>query len=120
MKAEFDMMFGKGISKAGEVLDMGVELGIIKKSGAWFSYDDSKLGQGRDAVKKLLEDNEELAEEIAEKIRAKLAENSGKSLPGSGAAPAGEERGESDSETYGSDAQGDETDFFADDFDIDS
>lgn len=63
-KAEFDIMYGKGISKSGEVIDLGVDHGIIKKSGSWFSYGDTKLGQGRDAVKSLLEDNPELMEEI--------------------------------------------------------
>src|SRR6056300_755375 len=66
--AEFDIMYGEGISKVGEILDIGVELGIIKKSGSWFSYGDTKLGQGRDAVKQLLLDNPELQEEIEAKI----------------------------------------------------
>lgn len=66
--AEFDIMYGEGISKIGEILDLGVELGIVKKSGAWFSYGNIKLGQGRDASKNLLKDNEELAEELEEKI----------------------------------------------------
>jgi recombination protein RecA len=70
--AEFDLVFGEGISKIGEILDMGVELGIVQKSGSWFSYDSNKLGQGREAVKKLLQDNPELANEIEGKIRAKL------------------------------------------------
>jgi recombination protein RecA len=69
-KAEFDIMFGKGISKTGEIIDMGVELNIIKKSGSWFAYQDNKLGQGRDAVRQLLEDNPELCEEIEQKIKA--------------------------------------------------
>jgi recombination protein RecA len=72
--AEFDIIFGEGISKVGEILDMGVELGIVQKSGSWFSYDGNKLGQGRDAVKNLLHDNPELATEIEGKIRAKLNE----------------------------------------------
>jgi recombination protein RecA len=72
--SEFDIIFGEGISKVGEILDMGVELGIIQKSGSWFSYDGNKLGQGRDAVKGLLHDNPELATEIEGKIRAKLNE----------------------------------------------
>ncbi len=71
-KAEFDIMFGTGISKAGEILDLGVQLNIIKKSGSWFSYSDQKLAQGRDASKKLIEDNPELAEEIEAKIMAQL------------------------------------------------
>ncbi len=72
--AEFDIMFGQGISKTGEIIDMGVELGIIQKSGSWFSYDTTKLGQGRDSVKQLLVDNPELAAELEGKIRAKIAE----------------------------------------------
>ncbi len=67
--AEFDIMYGEGISKVGEILDLGVAYEIIKKSGSWFSYGDTKLGQGRDAVKGLLEDNPELAEELEEKIK---------------------------------------------------
>lgn len=67
-KAEFDIMFGEGISRAGEIVDLGVEAGILKKSGSWFSYGDSKLAQGRDAVKKLLQDNPELSEELESKI----------------------------------------------------
>jgi recombination protein RecA len=69
---EFDIMYGEGISKVGEVIDIGVELDIIKKSGSWFSYETNKLGQGRDAVKKLLEDNEELMNEIETKIKIKI------------------------------------------------
>lgn len=71
-KAEFDIMFGTGISKSGEIVDIGVQLGIVKKSGSWFSYGDQKLAQGRDATKKLMEDNPELAEEIENKIMAQL------------------------------------------------
>jgi recombination protein RecA len=73
-QAEFDIIFGQGISKMGEIIDMGVEYGIIQKSGSWFSYDTNKLGQGRDAVKTLLLDNPEVAAEIEGKIKAKLAE----------------------------------------------
>ncbi|MBS1641676.1 MAG: recombinase RecA [Bacteroidetes bacterium] len=73
-QAEFDIVFGEGISKVGEIIDMGVELGIVQKSGSWFSYDSNKLGQGRDAVKQLLTDNPGLANEIENKIRAKVAE----------------------------------------------
>ena len=68
-KVEFDIMFGKGISRSGEVLDMAVDTDIIKKSGSWFSYQDAKLGQGRDAVKNMLEDNPELMAELEEKIK---------------------------------------------------
>ncbi|MCF6169016.1 recombinase RecA [Lutibacter sp.] len=67
--AEFDIMYGKGISKTGEILDLGVEFGIVKKSGSWFSYGDTKLGQGRDAVKALIQDNPELADELETKIK---------------------------------------------------
>ena len=72
-KAEFDIVFGEGISKVGEILDLGVEYEIIKKSGSWFSYGDSKLAQGREAVKQLLTDNIELCDEIEAKIRVALA-----------------------------------------------
>jgi recombination protein RecA len=73
--AEFDIMYGEGISKSGEIVDLGVEHNIIKKSGSWFSYGDTKLGQGRDAVKQLLIDNPELSEEIEKGIREALAGN---------------------------------------------
>jgi len=68
-KVEFDIMFGKGISRSGEVLDMAVDTDVIKKSGSWFSYQDAKLGQGRDSVKNMLEDNPELMAELEEKIK---------------------------------------------------
>ena len=68
-KVEFDIMFGKGISRSGEVLDAAVESDIITKSGSWFSYDDTKLGQGRDAVKQVISDNPELSEELEAKIK---------------------------------------------------
>ncbi|AHM62020.1 reca protein [Flammeovirgaceae bacterium 311] len=71
-QVEFDIMYGEGISKAGEILDLGVELEVIKKSGSWFSYNDQKLGQGRDGVKQLIKDNPELMEELETKIRAKI------------------------------------------------
>ena len=74
-KAEFDIMFGEGISKAGEIIDYGVELGIIKKSGAWFSYGDSKIGQGKEGVRRMLNDNPELMAELEEKVRAALIES---------------------------------------------
>lgn len=72
MKAEFELMFGEGISRVGEIVDLGVEHGIIQKSGAWFSYNGNKLGQGRDAVKRVLRENQELADELAEKITEKM------------------------------------------------
>lgn len=71
-KAEFDIMYGKGISKSGEILDMAVDMNIVKKSGSWFSYGETKLGQGRDAVKSLLEDNQELMDELEQKIKDEL------------------------------------------------
>ena len=71
-KAEFDIVYGEGISKIGEIIDLGVEYEIIKKSGSWFSYGESKLAQGREAVKQVLIDNVELCEEIEAKIREKL------------------------------------------------
>jgi recombination protein RecA len=73
-KAEFDIVFGEGISKIGEIIDLGVEFEIIKKSGSWFSYGESKIGQGREAVKQVLLDNPELMTEVEEKIRVKLKE----------------------------------------------
>ncbi|RZL14574.1 MAG: DNA recombination/repair protein RecA, partial [Pedobacter sp.] len=66
------VMFGEGISKNGEIVDLGVDFGIIKKAGSWYSYGDTKLGQGRDAVKQLLSDNPELAEELEVKIKAEV------------------------------------------------
>jgi recombination protein RecA len=79
--AEFDIIFGEGISKMGEVIDMGVEFGIVQKSGSWFSYGSDKLGQGRDAVRQLLHDNPELAAEIEARIRAKIKETQEGGLP---------------------------------------
>ena len=69
---EFDLIYGEGISHVGEIIDLGVDYNIIKKSGSWFSYDDNKLGQGRDAVKKVLNDNPELCDELGEKIRTAM------------------------------------------------
>lgn len=73
-KAEFEITFGEGISHVGEIVDLGVELGIIKKSGSWFSYGETRLGQGRDAVKKVIKDNPELSAELEEKIAEALKE----------------------------------------------
>lgn len=73
-KAEFDIMFGEGISRAGEIIDLGADLGIIKKSGSWYSYNETKLGQGRDASKQVIQDNPELAEELEDLIFAALKE----------------------------------------------
>ncbi len=74
-QAEFDILFGEGISKVGEVIDLGVEHNIIKKSGSWFSYEEQKLGQGRDAVKQIFHDNPELAEEIEHRIKDAITQN---------------------------------------------
>jgi recombination protein RecA len=73
-RAEFDIVYGSGISKTGEIIDLGVDFNIVKKSGSWFSYGDTKLGQGREAVRSLLLDNPELAEELESMIREKLRE----------------------------------------------
>ena len=77
-QTEFDIMFGEGVSKVGEIVDMGVELDVVKKSGSWFSYGETKLAQGRDAVKVLLRDNDELRQEIEEKIREAMADSAPK------------------------------------------
>jgi recombination protein RecA len=74
---EFDIMYGEGISKIGEIIDLGVELEIVKKSGSWFAYEGNKLGQGRDSVKQILHDNPELCDEIEAKIRARFADSKG-------------------------------------------
>ena len=73
-KAEFEIMFGEGISRVGEILDLGTEYGVLKKSGSWFSYEDSRIGQGRDAVKNVLRDNPELCDEIAAKLAEAMAQ----------------------------------------------
>ena len=73
-QVEFDLLFGQGISKMGEMVDIGVDAGIIKKSGSWFSYGETKLGQGREAVKQLLADNPELQEEITAQIKEYLTQ----------------------------------------------
>ena len=73
--AEFDIMYGEGVSKTGEILDLAVEFEIIKKAGSWFSYGDTKLGQGRDAVKVLIKDNPELADELEQKIKSHIKES---------------------------------------------
>ena len=71
-KADFDILYGEGISQLGEIVDLGVDLDIIRKSGSWFSYGDTKLGQGRDAVKQIIKDNPELYDELKEKISEAL------------------------------------------------
>lgn len=76
-RAEFDIMFGEGISKAGEIIDLGVDYDVITKSGSWFSYNGTKIAQGRDAAKRVIQDNPELAEELEEKIMAALRADDG-------------------------------------------
>jgi recombination protein RecA len=78
-QVEFDIIFGEGISKVGEIIDIGVDKGIIKKSGSWFSYGETRLGQGRDAIKSILTDNPELAEELENKIKDALASSDSQS-----------------------------------------
>lgn len=126
MKAEFDIMFGEGISRSGEIVDLGVEYGVVKKSGAWFSYDGAKLGQGRDAVKNVISENPDLAEELASKIVEKMNEaRDSKRKPGNPFLPG------SDSKRVKAEAVADEItaeevddlrksdeDLFGDDFDI--
>ena len=130
MKAEFELMFGEGISKAGEIIDMAVEYGIVKKSGAWFSYNGTKLGQGRDAVKKVIKDNPELAAELEEKIKATLnaqreaskKKNINPFAPTKDSVRTDKEDHEnaSDDDDFGADREGgnDSDDLFGDDFDV--
>lgn len=112
-KCEFDIMFGEGISKAYEIIDLGVEYGIIKKSGSWFSYEDSKLAQGRDAAKRVIEDNPELAEELEAKIMAALKEAEEKSRGGK------KKAGASGDATAADNAPAKAADTDLDDFDLD-
>lgn len=126
MKAEFELMFGEGISKAGEIIDMAVSLGIIKKSGAWFSYDGNKLGQGREAVRKMLKDNKELSAELEKKIVEALEEkrNEARNRTVNPFLP-GRDTTRSESEDSGSDddddeyrESGDQEDLFSEDFEV--
>lgn len=128
-KAEFEIMFGTGISRAGEVLDLAVEHDIVKKSGAWFSYNGTKLGQGRDSVKNVIADNPELFEELSEKVREKLDElrneGTGKNMDMHAAyLPGGEtEQSESDEERIEAEelpetGEAMTGDLFGDDFDV--
>lgn len=131
-RAQFDIYFGQGISRAGEVLDLAVELGLIKKSGSWFSYEGTKLGQGRDAVVRVVADNPELYEELNQKVRAILEEKRNESkgkhtspfLPGNESTRADsddEERQEEfggDGDESARSASDEEIDLFADDFDV--
>ena len=129
MKTEFELMFGEGISKAGEIIDMAVDLGIVKKSGAWFSYNGTKLGQGRDAVKRVIKENAELSAELEKKIKDALEakrEASRKKtvnpfLPGKDAVRTDKEEETeqtADVDDFGSDSASDSDDLFADDFDV--
>ena len=122
-RAEFDIMFGEGISRSGELVDLGVEYGIIQKSGSWFSYDDSRLAQGRDAAKKVLQDNPELADEIEAKIMEALRESDGaprkKSATKSGKASESTESSKSDSSKPETDEEIDDLDDLDFDGDMD-
>lgn len=122
-RAEFDIMFGEGISKAGEIIDYGVDLGIIKKSGAWFSYGDSKIGQGKEGVRRIINDNPELMAELEEKIREAIKAN--KEADKKGLKPFVSSKSKATEDVYDSSddfdniaAEGDE-DFFEEDIEID-
>lgn len=126
-RAEFEILFGKGISRSGEIVDLAVEYGIVKKSGAWFSYNNSKLGQGRDAVKRVIEENPDLSDELTEKIyeamnKAKEESRSSRSknpfLPGKESKRSDVEEEREEAEEV-SDDDTDGEDLFSDDFDID-
>ena len=131
MKAEFELMFGEGISKAGEIIDMAVENGIIKKSGAWFSYNGTKLGQGRDAVKSVIKDNPELMAELEKKIietlnkkrddaRKKNVNPFAPSKETTRSDDEDDDNNDMDDNDFGSDREGgDNDDLFGDDFDVD-
>ena len=122
-RADFEIMFGEGISKAGEIIDYGVELEIIKKSGAWFSYEGSKIGQGKEAVRKMLNDNPELMAELEEKIKNALLEGNSKKKKGLNSLLADKtKKSSSDFDSQDDDfesmaAEGDE-DFFEEDIEI--
>jgi len=131
MKAEFELMFGEGISKAGEIIDMAVEYGIVKKSGAWFSYNGNKLGQGRDAVKRVIRENPELMAELEVKVKEALAAKRDAArnkvinpyLPGNESTRSDSDSDESpmNDEDFGEDngAEGEGDDLFGDDFEVD-
>lgn len=118
-RAEFDIIFGQGISKAGEILEYGVELGVIKKSGAWFSYDGNKLGQGKEAVRKLIAEDPELMAELEEKVRQaideKVNKDNGKSLNTLGGS---KEESYSETDDDFSDSVDNDSDFFEEDIEI--
>ena len=133
-KCEFDIMFGEGISRSGEIVDYGAELGVIKKSGAWFSYNGSKLGQGRDQVRLMLDDNPDLSEELAEKIKEALKALKEKSKDGIGSlslkpsksaskksklATADEEIEEVEEEYEDDSMDEEQDDFFGEEFEVD-
>lgn len=120
-RAEFDIMFGQGISKAGEIIEYGVELGVLKKSGAWFSYDGNKLGQGKEAVRKLIAEDPELMDELEEKVRKAIDErvtkDNGRSLSSLGALK-DEETSYSESDDDFSESIDNDSDFFEEDLEI--
>lgn len=130
MKTEFDMMYGEGISKAGEVLDLAVELGIVKKSGAWFSYNGGKLGQGRDAVRDSIKQKPELYEELADLVRKALVAERDKMrtskkspfLPSKDSEKSDDIESQDDAEKiddpFGADDAESQDDLFGDDFDV--
>lgn len=111
-RAEFDIMFGEGISKAGEILDLGVEYGVIDKSGSWFSYNGSKLAQGRDAAKMVIQDNPELAEELERQIMEALRE--GDAAPKGKAAKASKATAKKETAAETEESEGKEADLFDD------
>lgn len=129
MKAEFELMFGEGISKAGEIIDMAVDLGIVKKSGAWFSYNGTKLGQGRDAVKRVIKENQQLSDELEKKIKDALnaqREAARKKtvnpfLPGKDSVRSDNDddrENPASDDDFGADNTTDSDDLFGDDFDV--
>ena len=127
MKAEFELMFGEGISKAGEIVDLGVEHGILKKSGAWFSYNGTKLGQGREAVKKVIKENTELAAELEEKITATLNAKREEArarggnpfaVSASSSSKSDKEDADNSDDDFGADQDADNEDLFGDDFEV--
>ncbi len=112
-RCEFDIMFGEGISKAGEIVDLGVEYDIIQKSGSWFSYNGSKLAQGRDAAKQVILDNPELAEELEAKIMEALQsapQTSGKSKTKKGKAKDDDEDSDNDAPSASKQSEPDDDD----------
>ncbi len=120
-RCEFDIMFGEGISKAGEIVDLGVELGIIQKSGSWFSYNGQKLAQGRDAAKAMILDNPELAEELEVKIMEGLKEQAKSPVKkGKGKASSKDKEDASDSENDDNGASEAADDENLDDVDFDA